>query len=734
MALVNPQDTLERQNEKLLKIAESLMRRVEEKTKDSGLAYAQFERAALLEQEVRRRTEDLEHALDLLHDSNAQLSVANQNAEVARLDLADAIETVDGGFALFGPNSRLVMANSRFCGEFVDVRNQIKPGLAFECYVKAISRSSQLALPDNMSSEDWTSLRLKRHGDDQVAFNVRLTANRWVQVSEHRTGSGGTVILQMDVTDLMRSQREEREKLRDTQARHLQATLDHLDQGVCIFDNKQKLRGWNRRIEELLPIADTPNSKLMELPFSELIAHFRAEFQIADTQNMAAILEWADGRVPRRPMRFEIKRTTGQILGVFGQEMPERGFVISFTDVTTERKAASDLASLNAELENRVTERTNELNSALKAAERANAARTRFVAAASHDLLQPLSAAKLFIQSIPEASPEPSVKESADKAIGALANAEKIIEALLDISRLDVEELPFSIEAVSLTDVMVSIAEELAPVADAKGLKLRCVDCSLAVISDPSYLRRIVQNLAVNAVRYTKSGGVVIGVRREASSVRLEVWDSGPGIADKDLEHVFQEFKRLDPNNADGGLGLGLAIVSRACARLGHKLNLTSTQGKGSCFSVTLPIAKGIESAETLNSPDDQTPGKLNGSVVLVVENDDLMNVALTTLIEGWGGHVISAKSGEEAIDILSEIDLAPDAILLDHQLDGALSGIETYRQLISIYGKIPARVITAFQDTNLVSTYSSMGLQLTRKPIEKSDLKSFLECNLTGD
>lgn len=228
--LIDPTDSLERQNEKLRQITEVLMRRVEQDTDKTGVAYRQFERAALLEDQVRQRTSDLEHALDLLNESNARLAEANRAAERARSDLASAIETIQEGFALFNTQDELVMCNSRFGMHMLDLQAELAPGLKFTRYVELVSRSRYLALPDGLTPEDWAERRMRRHQDDHVMFNVRMVRDRWVQVSEHRTTDGGTVIMQTDVTDIMRLEREERDKLLDGQSKMIRATLDHLNQ------------------------------------------------------------------------------------------------------------------------------------------------------------------------------------------------------------------------------------------------------------------------------------------------------------------------------------------------------------------------------------------------------------------------------------------------------------------------------------------------------------------------
>ena len=252
--LIDPRDTLERQNEKLLKIADTLMRRAEQGTEASGAAYAQFQRAVMLEEEVRARTAALEKALDLLNESNAKLAQANAETEAARSNLNNAIETVQEGFALFDAQDRLVMCNSRFCKHMLDIYHQFKPGLRFEDYVHLVSTSPYLTLPDGETPEAWAAFRMARHKDNHAVFNARIAGRHWLQVSEHRTPDGGTVILQTDITDMMRLERQERERLLDDQARLIRATLEHLNQGVCIFDDQNRLVGWNRRAGELLSI------------------------------------------------------------------------------------------------------------------------------------------------------------------------------------------------------------------------------------------------------------------------------------------------------------------------------------------------------------------------------------------------------------------------------------------------------------------------------------------------
>lgn len=726
--LLREGDTVERQNAKLMRITDALMRRVEQTTDTNGTAYAQFERAAMLEGQVRQRTIDLERTLDLLNDSNARLAHANRQTEVAQSHLSEAIETVNEGFALFDANDKLVLHNSRFCKDLHDISDYLTEGLSFVEYVGLISESRFLSLPDQTGPSDWAARRLRHHNRSHVVFNVELIWDRWLQVSEHRTKTGGTVILQTDVTEIMREERREREKLVDRQARMVRATLDHLPQGVCIFDRAGALVGWNRRMEDLI---DLPSDEgLIGMPFGDILRILVKEMKFASSFSRSMLQSWADRRAGRRPLNFEVTRGTHQVYTVFAQEMPDRGFVISFTDITPERLATQALHTLNTQLERRVASRTEELGEALSEARRANVSKTRFVAAASHDLLQPLSAAKLFVASLEDRIQDPTSRDIADKAVSALASVESIIEALLDISRLDVGQATMDVQPVALGPLMRSLASEMAPAAAEKSLELRVVPSGLHAVSDPVFLRRILQNLLSNAIRYTSSGRIVFGVRRLRDQVRIEVHDTGVGIAEDDQEKVFQEFAQVSRLGAGSdGLGLGLAIVERACRQLGHDLSLQSAPGQGSCFSITMETkAPAFIPADDIIFPMSNTTSPLEGLIVLLVENDPDVAKAITLNVEGWGAHIIHSESGESAIALLEEVELVPDCILLDNHLGDGMTGLDLCVYLRSQFNNLPALIISADRGDEMVASCNEIGVPLLPKPLDLTRLRRFLE------
>lgn len=727
MTLINPADSVERQNEKLLRITQSLMRRVEQQQDPSGLAYAQFERAALLEDQVRSRTRDLERALDLLHDSNLQLEQASAETEAARANLADAIEAVHEGFALFDSQDRLVLTNSRFCQDMRDIADQLTPGLRFDDYVDLVSRSAYLALPQGETGLAWALKRKARHRENDAMFNVRLTQDLWLQVSERRTASNGTVVLQTDVTDLIRLERKERARLQNKQARLIAATLEHLNQGVCIFDEAARLIGWNARVAELLRL---PLTRVQRgASFGGLIAQLPEDFGLSHGMSRKRLLDWADRPARRGALRFEATQGAALTLDAFAQGLPDGGFVISFTDVTAERNAARALREMNERLEARVAERTTELASALAEAERANASKSRFVAAASHDLLQPLSAAKLFVGTFSGETLSPTGRETLGKISSALGSLEHIIEALLDMSKLDSGRAAFDIRPIDLGQIFTALDTQLEPLAAQKGLGLRVRPTSARVETDPSYLRRILQNLLGNAVRYTRHGRVLMGARRQGDSVRIEVWDTGPGIAHEHRDMIFREFSRVDaPASASEGLGLGLAIVDRACAGLGLPLDLRSEPGRGTVFSVTVPLAaqaprNPASRGSRLSPPGAPVPGR----VVFLVENDADLRRALTLSLEGLGADVIDVANARDALDLLDELEITPDALMFDEDLGPGLTGTELLREITERYGPIPARIISAHRAAGLGKRCKSLGVPLLSKPLDGRDLEHFL-------
>jgi two-component system, sensor histidine kinase len=430
----------------------------------------------------------------------------------------------------------------------------------------------------------------------------------------------------------------------------------------------------------------------------------------------------------------ELTRVDGLILSVSTNVMPDGGIVASFTDVTQQRTVTHALWEAKQNLEQRVEERTQELRNevverraigaelikAKNAAEEANKDKTRFLAAASHDILQPLNAARLFLTLLGEADLDLRQVRLADKANHAFASVEQLLESILDISRIDSGSVAANLTSVSLHELFDTLASEYQPIADRKGLELKTVDSKLFVRSDAGLLRRVVQNLMANAIRYTETGRVLLGLRRCTAGVRIEVWDTGFGIPAGKTKEVFQEFQRLDKDSPTGtkAMGLGLAIVQRIANLLGHEINVRSWPGKGSCFSITVPVTAPAEKPLVRQSDSRRKTSDLRGMTAIVIENDLQILEGMIELLEARGIKAVPTVSQEEALEALESVGEAPDVIVADYHLDNG-TGLEAIKALRGVCKKaVPAIVITADHTAEVEEQIAAEEVTLLYKPI----------------
>lgn len=722
--MIDPDLPLDEQNARLRAILGALMDRAERGQLPSR-PMGQLSDVVAMEQQVRARTRDLAEALDKLRVTNARLSQAERDAVGARNTLADALEAMGEGFAMFDARDRLTLWNSQFCAALPDIRDQLGTGLPFQDYVRMVSESAALDLSGPAERDAWAAQRLQSHRRRNVNFVVPLVQDNWLQVSEQRMNSGGTAVIQTDVTAMVRTERLEREKLLDEQAQMVRATLDHIDQAVLIFDAKARLAGWNRRLREIF----APPSALLAsgTPFTQLLNDLMRRRLLGRGNIRQVLTDWVNGPASRPPLGLDLVQEDGTELHLSAQAMPDRGFVISFTDLTRERRAIAEMHRLNETLEARVQARTVELEAARDAAERANASKSRFVASASHDLLQPLNAAKLFLASLAAMDNAPAQSRLIGRVQSAFASVEDILAALLDLSKFDIGAARARVDTVPLGPLFARLRDEFQPMADRRGLQLRVMPCAASVRSDPVYLKRILQNLVSNALRYTERGRVLLGARRHGGALRLEVWDTGPGIPSDKQTEIFREFTRLNPSG-EAGMGLGLAIVEQACALLGHGLDLRSEPGRGTVFSVTLPQASAGPHVAPPSSDSDQTAGLLSDMLVLVIENDAISRRAIMGMLEDWGASPIEAASLTEAEVQIADLGLGPDVILADHQLDDGATGLQAIAALRAAHGDIPALLVTADHGPALAEQAERAGVLVMTKPLALRRLRRVLQ------
>jgi len=709
------------------------MRRVERDTDQSSASYSHFQAAIVLEKQVKSRTKDLAEAMNLLESTNAELLVAKAEAEAARSDLANALEAIQEGFALFDPNDRLIMRNSRFCAYLPDIIDKLEPGTTFSEYVNLVSTSEYIVFGDETTRAGWINDRLKSHTKRRANFNVKHLNDRWIQVSEQRTLNKSTAVLQTDVTDMLRMERQERDKLLDTQAAMIRATLDHLNQGIVIFDRDMRLLGSNVRLREILSLPQ----RLLQTGtrFIAISDYIISNDLYRERKELEQLGEWVSLAKGRPPLALRLKSSDDRHHDVFAQETPEQGFVISFTDVTNERAAINAMHATNETLEMRVAERTIELSDARDQAERANASKSRFVAAVSHDLLQPINAAKLFIASLSEMK-QPEQAADLTQRIGvAFESVEAILSALLDITKLDSGSLSVDLDAVPIDSILGSIQQQFGHVAAAKNLKLTVRPSDAIVRSDHTYLLRILQNIVTNAIRYTETGGVLVGVRKREGAVQVEVWDTGVGIDDVNRAEIFQEFKRLGADGkSEPGMGLGLAIVERACGLLEHDLSFSSVVRRGSVFRVRIPLATRASKKDGRELEKRSVDRSLTPMISLVVGSEAGGMQDLTDLLERWGINTIEAANGAEAKHLLAEVGISPDLIIANMDLSNKDDGIEMLSELRRDLGSIPAVLVTADRDGYSTDRASQEDIILLQKPIEPRNLRSILTWLQTMD
>ena len=372
-----------------------------------------------------------------------------------------------------------------------------------------------------------------------------------------------------------------------------------------------------------------------------------------------------------------------------------------------------------------LSQRNRELAVARASAEEANRSKTRFLRAASHDLLQPLSAARLFLSMLTDTPMNELQTELTGRLSGAFESVEQLMHAVLDISRLDSQRIEFHRQPVPLGDLFRRLAVEFAPLAEAKGLRLTFAPTEAVVESDPVFLRRIAQNLVSNAIKYTHKGGVVVGARKRSELCWLCVCDTGVGIPAVDRNRVFDEFQRLSHDAATPGMGLGLSIVRRACAKLDHPIRLDSEAMRGTVFRVGLPLVN--RGPAVPPAWPDQASLPLRGRVALVVENDPGMRRGYEMILRDRLGMVARVTGGTaEALATMG--DDPPDVILADYNLENGDTGVDAIRALRGSVGQaIPAVMITAHRDPQIARSCAAMQVHLMEKPVRPAELAEML-------
>jgi len=412
---------------------------------------------------------------------------------------------------------------------------------------------------------------------------------------------------------------------------------------------------------------------------------------------------------------------------------------------TDQQMNAFSLFETAIALDQQVRDRTQQLKTALQSLERTNGelfqAKQRAEAASSlkssllisvtHDLLQPLNAARLTLSALAETIVMPKGATLTEQIDRSLATLEDLLRTLLDISKLDAGVLKPEVRPVAISSLFEPLKQEFAPMAAKRNLTLKIRPSREAVMSDPLMLRRILQNLLANALRYTQRGGVLMGCRLKGNDLCIEVHDTGPGIPDARREAIFMEFERGDTSSDDhAGIGLGLSIVRRFGAALGHEIRLQSRVGRGSIFSVTAPRTPAVDEVAEIREPRavDRSYGGMEGAKILLIENDLSSAEGLANLLEKWGCDVAVTISTADALERIRALQGIPDAIIADLHLDNGETGTQAVDLICGeIRSKVPAIIVTADYSAKAARDVSLMGYELLKKPIKPAEMRSLL-------
>jgi PAS domain S-box-containing protein len=636
---------------------------------------------------------------EMLNEATAAI---RYNADVLRKTL----DHMGLGIAVFDPTGKLEVWNDRFAALTGLDRTTLAAGIDVATLARAAPSLAAVAPPE-----------------PKPISEIRLGNGAVTELRVDPLSGGGIVVTANDVTERVRTA----EALRDSE-RRIRIITDNVPVLIAYVDRDQRYRFTNRPYQAALRLRPHEAEGQRVADVLGPIRYGRLKPHIEQVLN-------------GRPQSFEIDFPTndakievaqGSYIPHFDDRGQVLGFFLLYVDTTERRRAEAVLRNLNESLERRVVERTVELETARARAEDANIGKTRFIAAASHDLLQPLHAVRLFVAALSERYRDEELVRKVDLGLGAV---EALLDALLDIAKLDAGAIKPEKRAVPIGPLLQSLTEAFAPVAKRNGIELRLVGSAAWVDTDVALLRRVLQNYLSNAIRYGRSEGprprVLLGCRRRGGSLLIEVCDNGPGIPEDQQGTIFQEFTRLRPTDDAGerGLGLGLAIADRIARMLGHGQHLRSAAGRGAAFGIEVPLALS-ETAARLAAPSEEARADALSRAPFVACIDDRAQVleGMTALLESWGCTTATAQDGDTLLAKLAPSD-RPDLLLIDlHLGDDRPDGIQELTKLRTAWGPgVPVALITADRDPSVAARARALGLDVLLKPVKPAKLRALL-------
>ena len=519
----------------------------------------------------------------------------------------------------------------------------------------------------------------------------------------------------------------------------LQATIQNVEQGISVVDKELRIVAWNRRYIEMFayPEAEIFVGRPVEevLRFNAKRGFFTRKNSEIEIAKRIAYLE--EGK----SYRFQRVQKNGKVYEMSGNPLPGGGFVTTYSDITEFVNTQKALEEINVHLENRVEQRTQDLQqlnlhlqAAKQEAEQANINKTRYFAALSHDLLQPFNAASLFASILSEKTADKlenteEVHELSQNISRSLINAEHLLTSILELTKLDAGTTQPFVEDFYIDEFIAPICQEFALIANNKGLAFSEQLENVGTRSDKKLLRRVLQNLLANAIRYTEHGRVSLEVAEQAGELVISIKDSGVGIAPADQQRIFNDFEQVNQlshqgdDKQDFGLGLGLAITARICKILGIPLQLESALAQGSCFALRLPIIH-VHKVEAVSQPVIAANRfELSGLKVLVIDNDLSVLAAMEKRLTTWDCLVITANDALSGLEACRQQQ--PDIIIADYHLDGGKTGVEAVHFIMqSLTLQIPVIINSADHSDEIHEQVVENGYGFIHKPVKAAALK----------
>ena len=499
--------------------------------------------------------------------------------------------------------------------------------------------------------------------------------------------------------------------------------IDHMTQGVSVVDENMCLVAWNN---QYLKLFDYPKDIVyVGCPIADLIRYNAERGECGPGSVEEHVRKRIHWMKVGSAHEFERIRKDGRVIQMRGNPIEGGGFVTTFADITAFREN-------EAVLEARVQDRTQQLADALaeqqlarEQADKANMSKSRFIAAASHDLLQPMHAARLFSTALEQSIQSDDDRKTLQQLDRALHGAESMLSALLDIARLEGGTIQPKRQPYPLHDLLSDLELQFKSIAAQRGIQFAVHDAQFWIDTDPQWIRRIIQNFVSNALRYTAKGKVVVGVLRSAQRpqhIRIGVWDTGPGIAEEQRIKLFQEFERCGHTSPWGeqGLGLGLAIVQRMTSLLDYPVYVYSTLGQGSCFMIEVPV---VDAPKAVAAPVQAVPLKTKAYKILCLDNDETILEGMATLLGKWGYQVFKATEPEQALEIIQQENI--QVWLVDQHLNNNKVGLDFI--LANRQENVPVALITADSDPELPQRLKELNIVLLKKPLKPASLRAWL-------